>query len=149
VVAAAVLAGCHSYTPVRIASVPVGAEVRAHLTDAGREHLQFVPRRRERQVEGTLRRVEEENLILEVRLPRNPNLSTLNPLGQLVTLAPDDFSGLELKQPAHGRTVIAVTGAVTVFATVAVMMLSGRTGGEEGEEPSPPEIRVPLLHWRF
>lgn len=142
---APVWAACYRYTPVQSREVPVGVAVRAHLSESGRARLSYLPRRGDRQVEGEVIGREGDALVLEVRVPADPDLPVTRTLVQRVTLEPGDVVAVELKEPDQPRTAALVAGIGVGVGVVAIKILSGRTEntGEPGEEP--PEIRIPLV----
>jgi hypothetical protein len=143
------LGGCHKYTPVRSEAVPVGATVRAHLTDLGIEQLEFVPRRNLRQVDGSLMRMSAQDLVLSIPLPASSGSAATRQLAQVVTLSRDAVVGLDLKEPDHTRSALAVGGIGAAFAVVVIKILSGNTQNEEEIPDDIPESRVPLWILRF
>jgi hypothetical protein len=81
------LAGCHKYTPIQSSTVPVGAQVRAHLTERGLEQLEFVPRRDQWSVDGALLRIDEQDMVLSIPVPSDTRApGSRRDLTQLVTL---------------------------------------------------------------
>lgn len=127
--------------------MPVGAEVRAHLTEAGLESLQFLPRRDPWQVEGALLRFDDE-LVLEVSLPADARVGSNRQLAQIVTLSREEFAGLDVKEPDHTRSALAIGGVGAVFTLVAIKILFGQIFNEVEEEPDLPESSVPVLRFR-
>jgi hypothetical protein len=143
------LSACHKYTPINSAAVPVGAEVRAHLTERGLQQLEFVPRRDVWEVDGALLGVNDRDLVLSITLPADPRATSRRNLSQTITLTRDDYVGLDLKEPDHTRSALVVGGIGAVFGAVALAILSGTFDNEEETVPDIPESRVPVWIFRF
>ena len=138
------LTACYRYTPVRSSELPTGAHIRAHLTPAGRESLQFLPRRNPRSVEGELVRLEGDTFFVDVRIPLDPARPSDRPLAQTITLEPEDIVAVELRESDRARTAALIGSVGVAFGLVALMILSGKGENRDGELPPPPELRVPV-----
>jgi hypothetical protein len=143
------LAGCHKYTPINSTAVPVGAEVRAHLTERGLQQLEFVPRRDPWQVDGSLMRIDERDLVLSIPLPSDGRSPGRRQINQLVTLTREDFVGLDLKETDHTRSALTIGAVGAAFAVVAIMIVTGDFDNDEQVPEDLPESRVPLWLLRF
>lgn len=145
--AAASLTGCFSYVPADPATVPVGEEIRAHLTRDGLARLEALGREDldDPVVAGTLVRRSGDRLSLRIPVSREAGF-VRSDIAQQVTFALEELLRVDRRRLDPARTGLALAGAAGA-ATALVLLIMG---GSEGEDRLPPpggpdDLRIPLV----
>ena len=122
------MAGCYTYRPATLETVPAGAEVRGLLGTEARIGLEDRLRLRLDYVNGRLVERTGDSLLVEIR-----SLSATDgrPLYQRVALAQADVLRVDVKRLQVARTVALAAGLATV-AILAVAKGFWSTGGDGG-----------------
>ncbi len=142
-----VLAGCYRYMPVRLEDVPVGKDVRAHLSSAAESRLAELVPISGRVVEGVVLQTSSSVFVLHVPVITSMQRGDMF-LRQRIDLSPEEIAGLELKELDHARTGMLV-GAVGIgVLALVIKVLLGQTHQSSG----PPvvdgsESVVPISRW--
>lgn len=143
---ALLFAGCYRYVPLEPAEAPVGAEVRAHLTEGARARLQPLLRGTERHLNGEVVGRGTDTLVLELPVAMPADGLRTRELAQRVNLSREDMVALERKELDRLRTAALVAGLGTGVVALAVKVLSGRTESQTlPPGGGPPEIVVPIV----
>jgi hypothetical protein len=154
IVAALVLlvtTGCYSYVPVEFDTVPVGEGVRVYLSREGVTRLRElggdqIPGAAADQpvVQGTLTRRTAADFSVLVPVTSRQVGFLQNELGQQVTLPVADAVAVQLRKVSGVRTGLALAGSTAGIAYVIVSIIKGARAPQEGEEPPPGDLRIPI-----
>jgi hypothetical protein len=145
--------GCYSYTPIEPAAVPVGTEVRAHISGAASDRIApLIGQFNQRVLSGKLDEKNGNEMTLDVQTGAAPNTgNTIVPLVQRVPLTRDEVTQLETRQLSPLRTalLVGVVGLGTGLAAYAALQSGGGGSGESGGGGPPPINRIPLIKFHF
>ena len=147
------LAGCYTYQPIEAAAVPVGTEVRAHITGAASDRVgPMLGSFDVRTLVGSVTENTNGSMMLEVPNGARPNVTeAVVPLHARVPIVPADLVSLERRKLDVGRTTMLAAGIVGgVSLGVALALRSGADPhpGNLPNEP-PPITRIPIGIIRF
>ena len=129
------IAGCTSYTPVRVADATAGYNVRVSLTDQGAVDL--VPKigPRARMLEGTLKAASDTSLLVSVRRVTREGGGDDSYDSLQVSLPSRDIDVVERSQTSVTRSILAA-GAIVATALLAAKGAGDIGGG--GKTPGTP-----------
>lgn len=145
---AVLLAGCHRYVPARTGSVPAGAGVRIHLSEAGARRVQELTGRESGSVTGDLERWAED-VVVSVPLPPTTGMLDRG-LRQRIIVPAGEVVAVDVRELDRARTTMLGVGITAGVGVAAVAAFSGVFGGGRDPEPDlPEELRVPLLWIRI
>jgi len=143
--------GCYSYRPLDPATVPVGTEVRAHITGAASDRVApLIGSLDTRILIGNV--IENNGGALTLDVPRGamPNVpDNVIPLHARLPIVASDLVTLEQRKLDVGRTLLlsaSVGAGVALGVSLALRSGSNSEGGKDPSEP-PPIIRIPV--WRL
>lgn len=146
----AILAGCFSYVPAELATVPDGQEVRIFLTRAGVARLaelgviDLLPEG-DPVVAGVLMRRVDGRLALRIPISA-PVAAVARDIVQEIPIDAADILRIDTQRLARGRTVLAAAGAVGAAAATTVLIIRGSEGEPRLPFPGgPDDVRIPLL----
>jgi len=149
--------GCYQYVPTESGIVPPGSEVRARLTDAGREEMRQYYGPGVEDVRGALVRWDQDGLgiMTELTLTRPGFPSTI--MVDTLELLPQHVAGVDIREFDGKQSLWFTAGVVggmagAVLLARAVGGSSGDEGGGEGDPTDPDAAilyRVPLLSIPF
>ena len=147
------IVGCYTYTPIEPAAVPIGTEVRAHISGAASDRIApIIGQFNQRVLSGKLDEKNGNEMTLEVQTGAAPNTgNTIVPLMQRVPLTRDDVTQLETRTLSPMRTgiLVSVIGVAAGFAAYAALQHGGGGSGETGGGGPPPINRIPVIKFRF
>lgn len=145
--------GCYSYAPIEPAAVPVGTEVRAHISGAASDRIApIIGQFNQRVLSGKLDEKNGNEMTLEVQTGAAPNTgNTIVPLMQRVPLNRDEVTQLETRKLSPMRTgiLVGVLGLGAGLAAYAALQYGGGGAGEAGGGGPPPINRVPIIKFHF
>ncbi len=142
------LIGCYSYQPIEAAAVPVGAEVRAHITGAASDRVG--PMLHSLDVRTLIGNVTENasgSMMLEVPNGAMPNVTEgVIPLRARIPITPSDLVTLERRKLDVGRTMLLSAGIVGGVSLGVALALRSGADPQPGNLPNepPPIVRVPI-----
>lgn len=144
--AALLLSGCFGYRGMEPGVVPVGEEVRVHLTRQGVADLPEIPERSGSVVRGRVTRREGDRLVLRVPVALQQDGLLTRELGREVAIEAGQIERLERRELSRGRTALAVAGGLGAAAMLWASLEGGRSEGGDGR-PEPPveSVRIPLF----
>ena len=147
------LVGCYSYQPIEAAAVPVGTEVRAHITGAASDRVAPMLHSTDvRMLVGSVTENANGTILLEVPNGAMPNVTEgVVPLRARVPIVPSDLVTLERRKLDVGRTVIlgaGIVGGVSLGVALALRSAADPQPGNLPNEP-PPITRIPIGIIRF
>ncbi|HEY4306373.1 MAG TPA: hypothetical protein VGM82_18000 [Gemmatimonadaceae bacterium] len=149
------LVGCYSYTPIEPSAVPVGTEVRMHISGAASDRIApIIGQFNQRVLTGKIDDNSAGNMTIQVQTGAALNNSeTITPLTQRVPFTTGDIVQLETRRLSTGRTavLIGVLGAAAAGIAIAALNSGGGTAGDNnGTTTGPPPInRIPVLRFHF
>jgi hypothetical protein len=135
VVAAAVMLGCQSYTPVTLSSVPAGTSVRLSLTDRGRVALGQTVGSGVESLEGTVRTVDSGTVQLAVDRVRGIDGTDRRWNQELVTVPRDAVATASVRKVSIVRSALVAAGLAG--GVLLVTSISGENGVGHGGSPPP------------
>lgn len=142
-VAVLALAGCFTYVPAELATLPLGESVRVHLARAapdspGAVSADGAPLR------GTLVRREGERVFIRVPVASRQEGFSVIPIAQEVGVAARDVLRVERRRRSGTRTALLVAGTGAVAAYVIAMIVGDHSDRPVPDVEPPDEARVPL-----
>lgn len=147
------LIGCYSYQPIEAAAVPVGMEVRAHITGAASDRV--APMLHSLDVRTLVGSVTENingSMMLEVPNGAMSNMTEgVVALRARVPITPSDLVTLERRKLDVGRTMILGAGIVGGVSAGIALALRAGADPQPGNLPNepPPIARIPIGIIRF
>ena len=141
-------AGCSTFKPATLDSVPLGTDVRLQLTDAGEARVEeFVGREGSEVIQGTLLRANRDSLSLETWRADMVATRSFQAGRIAVPLGRADVIGVEQKEFSAARTA----GLTAALLGVGFLLITEVFGGSEGTGitgggPGPIISLVPGLH---
>ena len=145
--------GCYSYTPIEPAAVPVGTDVRAHISGAASDRIApIIGQFNQRVISGKLDEKNGNEMTLEVQTGAAPNTGNIVvPLMQRVPLNRDEVTQLETRRLSPIRTglLVGVLGVGASIAAYAALQHGGGGSGEVGGGGPPPINRIPVIKFHF
>jgi hypothetical protein len=147
------LVGCYTYQPIEAATVPVGTEVRAHITGAASDRVApMLGTFDVRTLSGSVTENSNGSMMLEVPNGARANVTEgVVPLHARVSIAPGDLVSLERRKLDVGRTTMltaAIVGGVSLGVALALHSGADPQPGNLPNEP-PTVIRIPIHVIRF
>jgi hypothetical protein len=143
------LCGCYRYVPAELGAVPVGQDVRVHLTRQAMIGIEELPDLERPLVSGTLVRLESERLFLRVPVAARQVGFHTDLIGQDVGIPTTGIVQLEQRRLDPLGTGLLVAGTAATAAAVITLILESRRGTEDPGPPPIEELRVPLFSLRF
>lgn len=151
IVAGGLLAGCYTYTPVRLETVTPPMRVRAHLSPEGTARVAPVVGART-QLDGRLVEATPEGFFVEVPSAVIQDGMRTETLTQKLLIPREDLLSLQRRQLDRTRTYIFAGVSAVAAAALIYDALSGESGGTVGGVPTSggPEARLPIVSipWR-
>jgi hypothetical protein len=146
--------GCYSYTPIETTAVPVGTEVRAHISGAASDRIApIIGQFNQRVLTGKIDENDSGAVTLEVQTGAALNTgSAVAPLIQRVPFDRGEVVRLEQRKLSTTRTAILIgsISAAAGLAAYAALHSGGDSGGDNGGGGGPPPInRIPVIRFRF
>lgn len=135
------LAGCYTYVPATMESVPEGAEVRALISTEAQNRLFEALGQDLREIQGTLVSRGTDVLLFEVRVPEERDAFTGRALYQRVDLAPRDVLRVDRKQTDGFKTGALVAAAAAVVVGGVVLAFGDQEPGRPPSNGTPPAER--------
>jgi hypothetical protein len=136
--------GCYRYVPARTGAVPVGTEVRLHVTPEAAARVEPVVGSSLQEVDGLLERWGDE-VVLAVRVPSGEGAIERD-LRNRVILSPNEVIAVEVRERDRARTAILTAGLTAVGVGAVVAAISGVFGGSTNTDPPVEEdSRVPIF----
>jgi hypothetical protein len=126
-----VVSACTTYTPLRVADMSPGYNVRVSLSDQGAVDLAPKIGARARQLEGTLTEASDSILLMSVRrvTREGGGDDTYNDIP--ITLPSRDVEGVERSTTSFSRSVLTA-GAIVGTALLAARGAGDVSGGKDG-----------------
>lgn len=138
------LAGCHRYVPARPGAVPVGAEIRVHLTEDGARRIEALYAAQAGPVSGELESWSNEVVVIAVPVPAAPGMMDRG-LRNRVIIPVADVLSVEVQERDRTRTMILSAGVATVVLGTAIAAFSGVFGGSRPPDtPAEEDAIIPL-----
>lgn len=130
------VSACTTYTPVRVADMSPGYNVRVSLSDQGAVDLAPKIGARARQLEGTLTQASDSMIIMSVRrvVREGGGDDTYNDIP--ISLPSRDVESVERSTTSVSRSVLTA-GAIVGTALLAARGAGDLSGGKDGGKPSP------------
>lgn len=130
------VAACTSYTPLRVADMSPGYNVRVGLSDQGAVDLAPKIGARARQLEGTLTQASDSMIVMSVRrvVREGGGDDTYNDIS--MSLPSRDVEGVERSTTSVSRSVLTA-GAIVGTALLVARGAGDISGGKDGGKPSP------------
>jgi hypothetical protein len=127
---------CTSYTPLRVADMSPGYNVRVSLSDQGAVDLAPKIGARGRQLEGTLTQASDSVIVMSVRrvVREGGGDDTYNDIPISVPLR--NVEGVERSTTSLSRSVLTA-GAIVGTALLAARGAGDVSGGKDGGKPAP------------
>ncbi len=127
---------CTSYTPLRVADMSPGYNVRVSLSDQGAVDLAPKIGARARQLEGTLTQASDSMIVMSVRrvTREGGGDDTYNDIS--ISLPSRDVDGVERSTTSFSRSMLTA-GAIVGTALLAARGAGDASGGKDGGKPSP------------
>jgi len=146
-VALVMSSGCYTYTPVPVASAPIGADVRVVMTRQGAAQLISVM-----DIEGAALTVVgrldgREGGSLVLRVPQPVVSRTAPRLEQIVRVPVSEVLSLELQSYSQARTGLLL-GSTAGLAVLLVLKIIDAGFGAEDEDPDV-ELSINVLRFPF
>jgi len=142
------LLGCFNYVPVDMETVPLGTEVRAHLTTEGRQALWARTGIQRELLSGTLMEQRASSVVFWVRSVSGfESDASFDNLYQQIDIPRQDVLRLDRKKLDVFRTGATVAIGLGAAGFTLYNALKGEPGiSVDGTEPGPVDnIRVPFL----
>lgn len=118
-------AGCYTYVPVELATVPQGERVRVHLTREGVAALPDLGESVERVLDGTVESRSPDQIVVRVPVAARREGFLSSTLGQNVAVALGHVDRVETRRLSRSRTGLAVIGTAGAVAAVVFTILDG------------------------
>jgi hypothetical protein len=141
------LAGCYTYVPAELATVPPGGEVRVYLTRTAVATLpeDVAPTDLARlYVNGRLTAQERDSITLGIRVGAGTSVMPTSDLRQLVKVRTAEIVDLQRRQFSTPRTGLLVGAGVGVAAAVITLIFQAQSDVHIGD-PNDDTSRVPIL----
>jgi hypothetical protein len=142
-----VLAGCYTYVPTELATVPPGGEVRVYLTRAAVATLpeEVAPTDLARlYVNGRLEGREADSITVGIRVGAGSSVMPTSDLRQLVKVRTAEIVDLQRREFSAARTGLLVGAGVGVAAAVITLIFQAESSIEFGD-PNDDTSRVPVF----
>jgi hypothetical protein len=137
-----VLSGCFAYVPERPDAIPVGSDVRVHLSREGVDFLGAAYGSGSGILEGRLDRW-GDTVVVTVPVQHSPGMLDRG-LRNMIKVRRSDVLAVDLRHRDQTKTVMASLGFGGLVAITAVAMFGGVFGGTQPQpEQLPDEIRIP------
>ena len=127
---------CTVYTPVRGVEPSQGYDVRVSLTDNGAVAIAPKIGPRARQLEGTLKQMNDSSLLISVRRITREGGGDDTYDGNEISLARQDIELVERSRTSVSRSILAA-GAVLASALLVAKGAGDLSGGKTGGPPPP------------
>lgn len=140
--------GCYSYVPASVDEVPVGSDIRAHLSRSGIERFQQLGVASEA-IDGRLAASDSTGLVVETQAWSSTTmLYGQRPVRQPVDLTPQDVTAVSVRRldrtKTWAATGVAAGAGVALFVTIARGFFGGDNDGGDEKITDPEELRVPI-----
>ena len=142
--------GCYTYTPIELAAVAPGADVRARVRATTAEQLgPSLGMSDARLLSGSVVDLAPDGLTLKVESVRAGTVGAPpEGLFQQILISRADLLELESRRLDEGRTRLAVVAGVAGAAVLAATMLHGRSSGESAVTEPPANFTLTIgLDW--
>ncbi|MSR36000.1 MAG: hypothetical protein EXR95_05055 [Gemmatimonadetes bacterium] len=134
--------GCYRYVPQQPGTVPIGTEVRVHLTAAGMTRLGEAYGTASGTLDGRLDSWSEE-VVVTVSVAPAPGMIDRG-LRNRIVISQSEVISVDLRQRDPTRTGVLSVGLGVLVIGTAVAMFSGAFGGSTADDPDPPpDILIP------
>jgi hypothetical protein len=145
--AATQLSGCFSFRHVEVESVPVGSDVRVHLTRVGMTQIpEEIASSSGTTLRGQLLEWDAGNLLIRVALGVHWDGAITRSLGQGFPIPRPEVLLVEKREFEALRTGLAVGGGVAAAAVLLHVFRRSRSEDHGGLPPPPgEETRIPLI----
>ncbi len=145
--AALLLSGCFSYRQAELEAVPLGENIRVHLTRLGAAALPEIPRQAGPMLRGRIMRNEDGRLLLRVPIAYQQAGVVTRELGRDIEVPVADIVRVETRELDRVRTALSVAGGIGVVVVLYQAFGGTRSdGGAPIPEPPVETIRIPLFH---
>lgn len=136
VIAALVSGGCYSYVPADAEIVPVGANIRAHLSREGALQVEELTGRFRRVLDGEVLGLDEQDLVLSARIePVNASPLARQPMEQPIRVPWESIARVEIRQFDARRTGLFIGGVTATL--VGALAYAIRVENPGGSKPPP------------
>ena len=140
------LAGCYTYSPIEVAAVAPGMEVRARVSAATAAQLApSLGMSDARLLSGSVVDQQAEGLTLKVASVPVGTIGAPEGLFQQILITRGELLELESKQLDNTRTRLAIGAGVVGAAVVAAAILRGHGSGESAVVEPPANFSLGLL----
>jgi len=147
--AAVLFAGCYTYSPIEVAAVTPGMEVRARVSAATAAQLApSLGMSDARLLSGSVVDAQDEGLTLKVASVPAGTVGAQEGLFQQILITHAQLLELESKQIDRTRTRVAVAAGVVGAAAVAAAILRGHGSGESAVVEPPSNFDLGILRIR-
>jgi hypothetical protein len=145
----ALSAGCYTYTPIDLAAVTPGMEVRARVSAATAAQLgPSLGMSDARLLNGLVVDKPAEGLTLKVTSAPQGTVGAPEGLFQQILITRTDVLELESKKLDNGRTRLAVAAGVVGAVAVAAAILRGHSSGASAVTEPPANFTLGVLRIR-
>ena len=135
------LAGCFTYVPTELGTVPPGERVRLYVTREALLGFAELPLLDEPVVTGTLLRTQGDTLVLRVPVTTRREGFRSEALGQVVLIPRSQVIQLERRRLHPLGTGIAAVGSTALATGLVVLIIDGAlTGGQRAPGPGDSEL---------
>lgn len=150
---ALLVSGCFSYVPAEPTAVPVGGEVRLHLTRQAFAELPEIPQQTGSTLKGTLVRVEREQVLLRVPVAVQTVGLVTRTLGQDLAIPTGHIARFEERELDRVRTGLTLASGVVAVGILIATVRGTRSPAsdrirDEGDQEGGGlvwTVRIPLL----
>jgi hypothetical protein len=142
-------AACYRYTSVRPGEIPVGANVRAHLSVDGEQRIRSVvgiagKGLKDQQLHGHVLGTDQQGILLSVPWAERQNAAWYESrhLEQRIRVRQEEIREIELRELDGTKTTVYAVGGATAVAFLLVRTLAGRAGGTVPTTTPGPDERI-------
>ena len=136
--------GCYRYVAARPGEVPMGTEVRLHVSPDAATRVEPVVGTGLQQLDGQLESWGNE-VVLAVRVPASEG-GVDRALRNRIVFSPNEVLAIEVRERDRAKTTLLAVGLGAVGVGAVVAALSGVFGGSQNTDPPVEEdSRVPLF----
>ena len=139
------LCGCFSYRPAQLETVPVGEDIRVHITRQALLDLPDVQEGISPIVNGKLVRRDNERLFINVPVGRRQDGFFVSAIGQEVGIRTGEIVQLEVRKLNRTTTGFFIAGTAAAVATVVYLIIEAAGRNPVPTPPPPDEFRIPVF----
>jgi len=138
-------AGCYTYIPTELSTVPAGQEVRVYMSRLALAALPEDIPANDLYLRGSLTAQADDSLTIRVPITSRQQGLSVSEIRQDVRVPTAEIVAVQRREFSTGRTALAIGGAAVGAGAIIALIFEAVGGGGPGDPPGDDLSRVPLF----